>query len=168
MPLIGAPLRGWANVDPAGRQAAAGHLDRAVDPQAPRRPIISDAVAARDAHPRAGRAGDFGGFDPRRAAAGEIDHPERAGRVEIPDRVADRGADRRRDRPDRRLGRGGQRPGDARHHRRVERRAVRGIVADHHERAAGDAEPIFCRRAACDRHRWSPAATAARTASTEP
>ena len=108
-------------------KAAARNPDGAVDPDRARRPIISQALAARKYRPAAGRGADIGIDHPGGAAAWEVDERQPAGGVErlallliACDMRPAIGADRRA------LCRG-ERPGDACDHRRGEAGAGRVV-----------------------------------------
>ena len=74
-----------------------------------------------------------------------------------------------RHRADRGLGGGGERPGDAGQHRRVERRAVGAEIADRARACrCWMPRPIARRRAACGRRRSSPAANCCADSRTRP
>ena len=82
-----------------GQTAAAG-FKVAVDPRTARGPVIGYPAAAEDPRPSAARPDDIGFVDACRAAAGEVDHGDPAGRIEVARRAHHRIGNAGRDRPD--------------------------------------------------------------------
>src|SRR5207302_6453548 len=90
------------------RQAAAGCVEIAVEPQSTRRPIISHAAAAEHARSGTAWADHIRLVDARRAAAREVHYRHPARRIEVACGPDDGIRHARRDRADRRLGCGGE------------------------------------------------------------